>query len=98
MVGSHCVHAAISCQDALVALLPCKPFITGGSPSPSALCCKGMSKLNAEASTIKERRELCRCLKDAAPAYRTNHLRSPEFQSEEVRTVGSGGASWSSAR
>ncbi|GLT44973.1 hypothetical protein SLA2020_188420 [Shorea laevis] len=66
MVGSRYVHAAISCQDALVALLPWKPFVTGGSPSPSAPCCEGVSKLNSEASTTEERRELCRCLKDAA--------------------------------
>ncbi|GLT48951.1 hypothetical protein SLA2020_225390 [Shorea laevis] len=66
MVSNRCVHAVISCQDALVALLPCKPFVTSGSPSPSAPCCEGMSKLNAEASTTEERRELCRCLKDAA--------------------------------
>ncbi|GLT34122.1 hypothetical protein SLA2020_086610 [Shorea laevis] len=66
MVGSHRVHATISCQDALVALLPCKPFVTGGSPSLSAPCCEGVSKLNVETSTIEERRELCRCLKDAA--------------------------------
>ncbi|GLT44967.1 hypothetical protein SLA2020_188380 [Shorea laevis] len=66
MVGNRCVHAVISCQDALVALLPCKPFVTGGSPSPSAPCCEGVSKLNAEASTTEEHRELCRCLKDAA--------------------------------
>ncbi|GLT34120.1 hypothetical protein SLA2020_086600 [Shorea laevis] len=66
MVGSRCGHVAISCQDALVALLPCKPFVTGGSPSPSAPCCEGVSKLNAEASTTEEHQELCRCLKDAA--------------------------------
>ncbi|GLT41340.1 hypothetical protein SLA2020_154120 [Shorea laevis] len=65
---------------------------------PKCSCCKGVSKLNAEASTTEERQELCRCLKDVAPAYKTNHLRSPEFRSEEVGTVGSGGASWSSAK
>ncbi|GLU15628.1 hypothetical protein SLE2022_321010 [Rubroshorea leprosula] len=36
---------------------------------PSGLCCVGLSNLNHEASTTKDRRDLCHCLKDAAPGF-----------------------------
>ncbi|GLU15182.1 hypothetical protein SLE2022_316950 [Rubroshorea leprosula] len=55
MVGSRCVHATISCSDAIVTLTRCKPFLTGGSRFPSVLCCVGLSNLNHEASTTKDR-------------------------------------------
>ncbi|GKV14931.1 hypothetical protein SLEP1_g25732 [Rubroshorea leprosula] len=69
MVGSRCVHATISCSDAIVTLTRCKPFLTRGSRFPSVLCCVVLSNLNHEASTNQDRRDLCHCLKDAAPGF-----------------------------
>ncbi|GLU15209.1 hypothetical protein SLE2022_317190 [Rubroshorea leprosula] len=76
MVGSHCVHATISCPEAIITLTPCVPFLTGVSPSPSAFCCEGVSKLNDEASTTQDRQDLCNCLKGAAPSFGVNPERA----------------------
>ncbi|GLU15225.1 hypothetical protein SLE2022_317340 [Rubroshorea leprosula] len=78
MVGSRCVHATISCPEAIITLTPRVPFLTGVSPSPSAFCCEGVSKLNDEASTTQDRRELCNCLKGVAPSFGVN----PEIAKE----------------
>ncbi|GKV14932.1 hypothetical protein SLEP1_g25733 [Rubroshorea leprosula] len=79
MVGSRCVHATITCSEAISTLATCVPFLTGASPSPSAPCCEGVSKLNDEASTTKDRQVLCNCLKATAPSVGVNPERAREL-------------------
>ncbi|KAK8541747.1 hypothetical protein V6N13_137659 [Hibiscus sabdariffa] len=59
---------AISCQDALTALMPCKPYLTAGAPTPTPSCCQAVATINAAATTTLARRELCRCFEKAGPA------------------------------
>ncbi|XVF71503.1 hypothetical protein PTKIN_Ptkin12aG0043000 [Pterospermum kingtungense] len=59
---------AISCQEAIVSLQPCQPFLTGATTSPVILCCENLAKVNAAASTTSARRDLCKCFKQTAPA------------------------------
>ncbi|EOY28844.1 PREDICTED: non-specific lipid-transfer protein AP10 isoform X1 [Theobroma cacao] len=61
------VHA-ITCQDAIMALMPCQKFLTGFAYKPCALCCKAMANVNAAANTTQERRDLCTCFQQAGPA------------------------------
>ncbi|GLT51449.1 hypothetical protein SLA2020_248580 [Shorea laevis] len=55
------MSGCLSCIATLQAL--CNGWFAIPKCAPS---CEGMSKLNAEASTTEERRELFHCLKDAA--------------------------------
>ncbi|XP_040995051.1 non-specific lipid-transfer protein B-like [Juglans microcarpa x Juglans regia] len=55
------------CQDALKALLPCMPFLTGSDPpTPSANCCLGASEVLNKATTTEDRKALCVCFKNGA--------------------------------
>nr|KJB06545.1 hypothetical protein B456_001G085100 [Gossypium raimondii] len=47
---------AITCQETLMSLIPCQPFLTGG-------CCSAVANINAAATTPAIRRDLCRCFK-----------------------------------
>ncbi|XP_020584398.1 non-specific lipid-transfer protein 1-like [Phalaenopsis equestris] len=59
--------AALSCSEVYQQLMPCVDYLqSGGSSAPSALCCNGISSLNAEAKVRADRQTVCRCLKTAA--------------------------------
>ncbi|TYH62001.1 hypothetical protein ES332_D07G088300v1 [Gossypium tomentosum] len=47
---------AITCQETLVSLIPCQPFLIGG-------CSSAVANINAAATTPAIRRDLCRCFK-----------------------------------
>ncbi|KAE8684671.1 putative Nonspecific lipid-transfer protein [Hibiscus syriacus] len=59
---------AMSCEDALTALMPCRPFLTTGVDSPDPPCCQAVATVTASATTTLARRELCRCFEKAGPA------------------------------
>ncbi|GLT51447.1 hypothetical protein SLA2020_248560 [Shorea laevis] len=79
MVGSHRVHATISCSDALNTLTLCEPFLTGNSSSPDDSCCNSVSQLYGKASTIQERRDICVCLKEAAHSFGVNPKKAKDL-------------------
>ncbi|XP_062014213.1 non-specific lipid-transfer protein AP10-like [Rosa rugosa] len=57
----------ITCQTALLVLMPCKPYLeSSGPPTPSVFCCKGVQNVTAQATTTEIRRSLCECFKQAA--------------------------------
>ncbi|KAH1131067.1 hypothetical protein J1N35_002445 [Gossypium stocksii] len=58
---------AITCQEALMSLIPCRPFLTGGASTPIPKCCSAVAYINAAATTPAIRRDLCRCFKKAGP-------------------------------
>ncbi|GMI85529.1 lipid transfer protein 4 [Hibiscus trionum] len=59
---------AMSCQEALTALMPCQPYLTGGAAGPVPPCCQAVADINAAATTTLARRELCRCFEKAGPS------------------------------
>ncbi|XVF71500.1 hypothetical protein PTKIN_Ptkin12aG0042600 [Pterospermum kingtungense] len=59
---------AITCQEAVVSLQPCLPFLTATAPSPIPLCCVAVANVDAAATTTAIRRELCKCFKQVAPS------------------------------
>ncbi|XVE51037.1 hypothetical protein DITRI_Ditri02bG0006300 [Diplodiscus trichospermus] len=60
---------AMTCEEAIAALMPCQSFLTTPAPSPTLACCKAVANVNAAASTTQSRRELCECFEKYAPAY-----------------------------
>lgn len=63
----------ITCQQAVMDLLPCQPFLTAkgaGSDKPTTSCCTGVGNVFQQANTTQIRRDLCECFKKAAAALR----------------------------
>ncbi|CAK9181701.1 unnamed protein product [Ilex paraguariensis] len=70
---------AIPCQNALVKLLPCEPFLVGSAESVSVPCCQSVEALNQIATSKPERQSLCECFKKAAPAMGVKVDRAKEL-------------------
>ncbi|XP_072962668.1 non-specific lipid-transfer protein-like [Typha angustifolia] len=61
---------AVSCSDAVNALIPCGAYLIGtGATGPSLQCCKSAQALEKMATTVAMRRQLCQCLKDTGPSF-----------------------------
>ncbi|XP_039015640.1 non-specific lipid-transfer protein P5-like [Hibiscus syriacus] len=60
---------AMTCEEAIATLMPCKPYLTTSEPSPTLACCQAVATVNASASTTQSRRDLCECFRKNAPAY-----------------------------
>ncbi|KAE8690468.1 RING/FYVE/PHD zinc finger superfamily protein [Hibiscus syriacus] len=54
------VHA-MTCEEAIATLMPCKSYLTTSEPSPTLACCQALATVNASASTTWSRRDLCKC-------------------------------------
>ncbi|XVF27970.1 hypothetical protein REPUB_Repub14bG0155200 [Reevesia pubescens] len=65
---ANSVHA-MTCQQAIEALIPCSPFLTGPAPSPTLACCSAVANVNAAANTTQMRRKLCECFEKKGPVY-----------------------------
>ncbi|XP_021295163.1 non-specific lipid-transfer protein AP10-like [Herrania umbratica] len=61
------VHA-ITCRDAIMALMPCQKFLMGFAFKPSAPCCSAVGNVTAAANTTQAQRDLCTCFEMAGPA------------------------------
>ncbi|XP_048141299.1 non-specific lipid-transfer protein AP10-like isoform X1 [Rhodamnia argentea] len=57
----------ITCEDALKALMPCKPYLDKSEPKPTGPCCLAVEKVKELANSTQVRRDLCQCFKKAAP-------------------------------
>jgi hypothetical protein len=69
LVFSACPsNGAITCNDALTSLIPCRSFLVGSGPEqlPSHDCCVGAQNVFKQSGTTKTRRALCQCLKQFA--------------------------------
>ncbi|KAI5395528.1 non-specific lipid-transfer protein [Lathyrus oleraceus] len=70
----------ITCPEALLALLPCLPFLQGtGPPTPPNNCCIGLNNLNQRANTTQIRKDVCNCLKPAASRFKVNPDKSKQL-------------------
>ncbi|KAF9672135.1 hypothetical protein SADUNF_Sadunf11G0009200 [Salix dunnii] len=67
------------CKEAMTKLLNCLAFLTTTAPSPSLSCCEAVGWVNQHAITRQDRRDLCKCLKSAALAYKVDPTRSKEL-------------------
>ncbi|CAL9071094.1 unnamed protein product [Musa textilis] len=71
---------AITCNDAVSALIPCGSYLLGqGGADPSPRCCDSARVLDRMARTVASRRQLCECLKQTGPSFgvkpeRVRHL------------------------
>ncbi|KAK6917812.1 Bifunctional inhibitor/plant lipid transfer protein/seed storage helical domain [Dillenia turbinata] len=60
---------AISCSDAVAALVPCESFLLGQGPAKASnSCCSSAQALNKKADTTETRRSLCECFKQISPS------------------------------
>ncbi|CAI8600626.1 unnamed protein product [Vicia faba] len=66
-------EAAISCGSVAGALAPCLNYLTGRS-SLSPGCCIAVRRLNAQAQSSPDRKDVCNCLKGAAGSIRGLNL------------------------
>lgn len=62
------VHGSITCEDALAALQPCRPFLTSAEPKPPTSCCGGVATVTQRAASVEDRKAVCECFKKAGPA------------------------------
>ncbi|XP_062213156.1 non-specific lipid-transfer protein 1-like [Phragmites australis] len=61
---------AVSCGDAVNALIPCGTFLVGaGAAVPSDSCCRGAMALRRMGGTADARRAICRCLEQSGPSF-----------------------------
>ncbi|XP_068322073.1 non-specific lipid-transfer protein 1-like [Pyrus communis] len=75
MVLNHAspANGDITCQQALMDLMPCKEYLTGSGPgTPPITCCSGVQTVYTAASTRECRRNLCECFKKAAAGMPIN--------------------------
>lgn len=63
----------ISCDEATPLLVPCVPFLqaTDGQ-KPSESCCSAASTIVQRATSTQNRRDLCKCFKQAASSIKIN--------------------------
>ncbi|CAL9758733.1 unnamed protein product [Musa acuminata subsp. burmannicoides] len=80
LLACNTMAEAITCNDAVSALIPCGSYLIGqGGADPSPRCCESARALNRMASTVASRRQLCECLKQTGPSFgvkpdRVQHL------------------------
>lgn len=72
------VHYNVSCRDVVVALVPCKPFLTRTAANVTASCYDVARTLHRTMAAVSDnfqpaaRRQLCRCIKNLAASARIN--------------------------
>ncbi|KAL6284021.1 hypothetical protein ACE6H2_014950 [Prunus campanulata] len=76
VLNNACPANGITCQEALMTLMPCEPYLVGSGPgSPAVPCCAGVQTLVSEATSTEIRRNLCECLKTAAAGMKIDPAR-----------------------
>lgn len=61
---------AVSCGDAISALIPCGSFLVGsGAAKPSKECCTSAQSLNKLTTTTADRRAVCECFVKSGPSF-----------------------------
>lgn len=69
IVASAASYAnALSCEEAIVILLPCQDYLVRPSAKLTVPCCQAASSLNSMVHSKPDLRNLCGCLKQAASA------------------------------
>ncbi|CAL2251187.1 unnamed protein product [Prunus armeniaca] len=67
VLNNACPANGVTCQEALMTLMPCETYLVGSGPgTPAVPCCAGVQTLVSEATSTEIRRSLCECLKKAA--------------------------------
>ncbi|KAL7212310.1 hypothetical protein ACSBR2_015065 [Camellia fascicularis] len=63
--------ATITCQDAILKILPCEQYLLGNGDI-TVPCCQGAQNLNQMANSTADRRAVCACFKQVGPSVRVN--------------------------
>ncbi|CAL5345570.1 unnamed protein product [Camellia sinensis] len=71
IASSVTVNATITCEDAILKILPCEPYLSGIGDI-SVPCCQGAQNLNQMANSTADRRAVCACFKQVGPSLGVN--------------------------
>ncbi|GMP73368.1 hypothetical protein CsSME_00031145 [Camellia sinensis var. sinensis] len=71
IASSVTVNATITCEDAILKILPCEPYLSGIG-DVSVPCCQGAQNLNQMANSTADRRAVCACFKQVGPSLGVN--------------------------
>ncbi|WCJ37330.1 hypothetical protein M5689_018478 [Euphorbia peplus] len=63
------IMSEMSCGDAISGIHPCNNYLAGIVPKLSEDCCLAVKKINEEATTLQNRRDMCACLNKVAPMF-----------------------------
>ena len=78
---------AITCQEAVIKLLPCESYLRGSGDVTWA-CCEGARALNKEAASKADRQSVCECFKKVAPTFGVKDDRAAQLVKECSVDVG----------
>ncbi|KAL7242959.1 hypothetical protein ACSBR1_015380 [Camellia fascicularis] len=71
IASSVTVNATITCQDAILKILPCEPYLLGIGDI-TVPCCQGAQNLNQMVNSTADRRAVCACFKQVGPSLGVN--------------------------
>ncbi|KAL7242961.1 hypothetical protein ACSBR1_015382 [Camellia fascicularis] len=71
IASSVTVNTTITCQDAILKILPCEPYLLGIGDI-TVPCCQGAQNLNQMANSTADRRAVCACFKQVGPSLGVN--------------------------
>ncbi|KAI8001457.1 hypothetical protein LOK49_LG09G01459 [Camellia lanceoleosa] len=71
IASSVTVNATITCQDAILKLLPCEPYLLGIGDI-TVPCCQGAQNLNQMVNSTADRRAVCACFNEVGPSLGVN--------------------------
>ncbi|KAI8001143.1 hypothetical protein LOK49_LG09G01463 [Camellia lanceoleosa] len=71
IASSVTVNATITCQDAILKLLPCEPYLLGIGDI-TVPCCQGAQNLNQMVNSTADRRAVCACFNQVGPSLGVN--------------------------
>ncbi|CAL5345578.1 unnamed protein product [Camellia sinensis] len=71
IASSVTVNATITCEDAILKILPCEPYLSGIGDI-SVPCCQGAQNLNQMANSTADHRSVCACFKQVGPSLGVN--------------------------
>ncbi|KAI8000384.1 hypothetical protein LOK49_LG09G01448 [Camellia lanceoleosa] len=78
IVSSVTVNATITCQDAIMKILPCEQYLLGNG-GITVPCCQGAQNLNQMANSTADRQAVCACFKQVGPPLGVNVDRAKQL-------------------
>ncbi|THG01421.1 hypothetical protein TEA_023609 [Camellia sinensis var. sinensis] len=78
IASSMTVNATITCQDAIMKLLPCEQYLLGNG-GITVPCCPGAQNLNQMANSTADRQAVCACFKQVGPSLGVNVDRAKQL-------------------
>ncbi|THF98831.1 non-specific lipid-transfer protein 1-like [Camellia sinensis] len=78
IASSVTVNATITCQDAILKILPCEQYLLGNG-GITVPCCQGAQNLNQMANSTADRQAACACFKQVGPSLGVNVDRAKQL-------------------